>query len=100
MGPLISAMPRTRYSGSEVDPSTSKLIGCESEDDEMIARQMSARLSQRLGVAIFISCNFDGAPVMAKEGVDEKMIKHRAAALAERELHAILKQKIDANKDK
>jgi Proteasome assembly chaperone 4 len=94
MGPLIVAMPRTRYQGFEaIGDSTSKLIGCESEDDEMMARQMSSRLSQRLGIPIFVSCSFAGASPLACEGVDEGMIRHRAAAWAEREIYRLLKEK-------
>ena len=76
-----------------MDPSTTKLIGCENQDDEIIARQMGSRLSKRLGIAIFVSCSFEGSPAIAKDGVDEKMIQHRAAALAEREVYRILKEK-------
>jgi Proteasome assembly chaperone 4 len=101
MGPLIAAMPRTQYNGafsSVVDPSTSKLIGCDSEDAEILARQMSARLSQRLGIAIFVSCSFAGAPAFACEGLDESMLQHRAGALAEREIYRILRLKQLASK--
>ena len=92
-------MPRTNYKGafaseSGVDPSTSKLVGSESEEDEMIARQMGSRLTKRLGIAIFISCSLEvGAPAVARDGVDEKLIQHRAAAIGEREIYRILKEK-------
>jgi hypothetical protein len=94
MGPLIVAMPRTKYQGAfcEAEACTSKLIGCEGEDDEMIARQMSSRLSQRLGMSVLVSCSFAGAPAMAQQGVDAGAIQHRAAALAEREIGRLLRE--------
>ena len=100
MGPLISAMPRTRYAGAfsdpnaNTDPSTSKLLGSNEEDDEMLARQMASRLTQRLGMAIFVSCSFAAAPAM--DGESGSLIQHRAAALAEREIYRILRSKQEA----
>jgi hypothetical protein len=101
MGPLIVAMPRTKYAGAFCDSSageasTSKLIGSDAggEDDEMIGRQMAARLSQRSGLSVLVSCSFGGAPpAMAQQGVDPAgvgAIQHRAAALAEREIGRLL----------
>jgi hypothetical protein len=98
MGPLIVAMPRTKYAGafceSSGEASTSKLIGTPEEEDEMIGRQMSSRLSQRSGLSVFVSCSFAGAPpAMAAQGVDPAgvgAIQHRAAALAEREIGRLL----------
>lgn len=101
MGPLIVAMPRTKYSGAfgDQEPSTSKLIGTESEDDEMIGRQMASRLSQRTGYSVLVSCSFAGAPEMAKQGVDPSSIQHRAAALAEREIGRLLQQHASSSGD-
>lgn len=99
MGPLVVAMPRPRYKGSlsiSAEPSTSKLIGYDDEGDEMVARQMSSRLSQRLGIAIFVSCSFTGAPAMATDGVDQSIVQHRAAAFAEREVYRILNKKLNS----
>ena len=97
MGPLVVAMPRSKYQGafsSGTESSTSKLIGSNAEEEEMVARQMSSRLSQRLGISVFVSCSFAGAPDMASQGVDEGMVQHRGAALAEREIYRIVKEKI------
>jgi len=96
MGPLIVAMPRTKYKGafSTTESSTSKLTGSNVEEEETVARQMSSRLSQRLGISVFVSCSLAGAPEMASRGVDEGMIQHRAAALAEREIYRMVKEKI------
>lgn len=98
MGPLLVAMPRTKYQdafSSDTEASTSKLIGGDREDDEMIGRQMASRLSQRLGISVLVSCSLAGAPanMAASQGVDEALIQHRAAALAEREIGRILQKK-------
>lgn len=97
MGPLVVAMPRSKYQGAfsdNVEVSTSKLVGSENEDYEEIARQMASRLTKKLGIAIFASCNFEGGPQVAVEGIDQGMVIHRAAALAEREIARILKEKL------
>lgn len=90
------AMPRTNYQGafsSAKEVSSSKLIGDEAQDTEMMARQMASRLTRRLGVPVFVSCSFENAPSSLLEGVDEGMIQHRAAALAEKEVWRILQDK-------
>jgi hypothetical protein len=94
MGPLIVAMPRTKYQGafsSVADASSSKLISSDNEEEETIARQMGCRLSQKLGVPVFVSCSFARAPAMAIDGVDQTMIQHKAAALAERKISLLLR---------
>lgn len=94
LGPLYVAMPRTQYKGafhSGNEAPTSKLIGSPKEGEEMLARQMSSRLSHRLGFSILVSCCLANAP--SNVGVDENLIQHRAAALAEREIYRILKEK-------
>jgi len=99
MGPLLVAMPRTNYRGAfseSGEASSSKLVGGDDEDEEMTARQMASRLSTRLGIPVFVSCSFDGAPQMAREGVDRATVQHRAAAQAEREIARILQEKIQA----
>jgi hypothetical protein len=103
MGPLIVAMPRMAYRGAFADsePSTSKLIGSSdaavdsqagdnSDDADMIGRQMASRLSQRAACPVLVSCSFAGAPAMARQGVDQGTIQQRAAALAEREIGRLL----------
>jgi Proteasome assembly chaperone 4 len=118
MGPLIVAMPRNRYqgafsgttscsnnsnsSGSMESLASSKLIGGSGsdeqgcEDEETIARQMASRLSHRLGVSVLISCNFqdnNSSSNILSQGLDRDMLQHRAAALAEREIYQLLKDK-------
>jgi hypothetical protein len=58
MGPLVLAMPRTKYQGMEKtrrEPACSSLIGS-SDDDQLLAYQMASRLSLQLGMAILVSC--------------------------------------------
>lgn len=57
----------------------------------MLARQMASRLSQKLGVAVFVSCSLEGTPTLASEGSDEGMMQQRASVLAEREIFRLLK---------
>jgi hypothetical protein len=101
MGPLVVAMPRTNYRGafsSPTDVPSSKLIGDEAEDVEMIARQMASRLSQRLGVPIFVCCSFADTPSIL-DGIDLGMVQQRAAALAERQIWRILEKKLAQSTD-
>lgn len=95
MGPLFVAMPRSNYLGafSNAESPSSKLIGCEDDEEEMIARQMASRLSQKVGIAVLVSCSFSGAPAIPFQGVDRSMINHRAAALAEKEVKQLLLEK-------
>ena len=91
------AMPRSNYKGAFSAPKdvpTSKLIGDQAEDSEMMARQMASRLSQRLGIPVFVSCSFANTPSSFVEGVDEGMVQQRAAALAERQVWQMLKEKL------
>lgn len=94
MGPLLAAMPRTDYKGAfsgNLDASNTRLVGGDDEEVEMIARQMASRLSRRLQIPVLVSCSFEGAPdVITQQGIDSKELQHRAAALAEREIAAVL----------
>lgn len=90
MGPLVVAMPRTRYQSHEEQAASSKLIGDENEDTEMIVRQMASRLSRRFQRAVFCAGHLDGGPVV--EGSDPGMLVHRAAAEAEREITRVLEK--------
>lgn len=117
MGPLFVAMPRTNYRGAFSNdaggPSTSsspngaaaaaassKLIGGDDEEEEMTARQISSRISQKLGIPIFVSCCFssgsggNAVPQLASEGIDQNMVQQRAAAIAEKEICRILQEKL------
>ena len=74
----------------------SKLMGSEHDDELTIGRQMSVRLSHRLGIPVFLSCSLAQAPTMVLQGTEEGLVQHRAAALAEREIFRILKDKLAA----
>jgi Proteasome assembly chaperone 4 len=76
-----------------METASSKLIGSDSEESEMVARHMASRLSHKLGVAVFVSCSFDeirGQGMDADE-FDEDSLQQRAAAAAEQEIHRLLK---------
>jgi len=96
MGPLLVSMPRSNYQGTfsaSNESASSKLIGAINEDEEMMARQMSARLSRRLNRSVFVSCSLSGAPSMAVEGTDLLSVQHRAAALVERHVYQAVSQR-------
>lgn len=63
------------------------------EDEELLCRQMASRLSSKLGVSTFVSCSLAGTPGPASQGIDQTMIQQRAAALAEKEVYKLLKDK-------
>lgn len=120
MGPLVMAMPRTRYvgafggSGGAKEPSCSTLIGSEAAEDSLLGNQMASRLSLRSGRAVLVSCQLlqqqqqiqmqqmqqQQMPGMSmgisddnwSAGMDHDMISHKAAALAEKEIWRILRQ--------
>lgn len=99
MGPMYLSMPRSRSNGAFSDSfmgSTSKLIGDGSGKThvEMIAQQMSSRLSQRLNIAVFVSYYLDETQLPTSKIDDEEVVASRAAALAEREVYRILKEKL------
>lgn len=93
---MIVAMPRTQYRGAfsadAQDATSSKMIGSENEDEETIARQMSTRLSRRLGIPVFVSASLEGAPKDAIDGEDEGMVQQKASALVEKVVYRILSQ--------
>ena len=118
MGPLVMAMPRTRYvgafggSGGTKEPSCSTLIGSEAAEDSLLGSQMASRLSLRSGRAVLVSCQLlqQQQQIQAQQqlqqqlpgmgmgmgdddwsaGMDHDMISHKAAALAEKEIWKIL----------
>jgi len=104
MGPLVVGMPRNKYKGafSEETSPVSKLVG--SSDDvgggiqnTRIASLVADRLSHRLKLAVFVSCNLEGQTptVPGCDGVmEQQMLRSRAGALAEREIGRILEEKL------
>ena len=92
MGPLMLAMPRTQFQGAfAADVPSTKLVGGDSEDEEMSCRQMASRLSRKLGVSVFCSSNLSRTAGPSSQGMDPSLIQHRAAALAEKRVYEILK---------
>ncbi|KAL7561221.1 hypothetical protein ACA910_004143 [Epithemia clementina (nom. ined.)] len=99
MGPFIVGVPRKQFQGAFVDGqqtngASSKLVGCDRNEDELIAQFMAERLSQKLGSSVFVSCHLQGKiPVsMADDSADAALMK--VAAYAERELYRLLKSEI------
>ena len=102
MGPLVVGMPRNKYKGAFSDAGASPLsmlVGSGIDagagiQDTRIASQVADRLSQRLDLAVFCSCNLEGpgAPVIpgCDGALEHQMLRSRAGALAEREIGRIL----------
>jgi len=120
MGPLMVAMPRTNYNRrnqtgiaggafSTGDPACSKLIGGgtvandnNEDEEEMISRQVACRLTTKLGIPIFVSTSLysgtlpDAIAMLCDDGSSGGggLIQQRAAALAERTIYNLLKDKV------
>lgn len=87
MGPLLLAMPRSKYQGAFAsETATTKLIGHEQEDMELLAGKMASRLTQRVQKAVFVSCDLE--PVT--NGSLNQKLQQTVAALAEKEVYRIL----------
>lgn len=96
MGPLVVAMPRTQYQGAfsaEREASSTKLVGSDAEDEELLCRQMASRLSTKLGVSVLVSGSLAKTPGPSAQGLDQDTMQHRAAALAEQEIYRLLKDR-------
>jgi Proteasome assembly chaperone 4 len=97
MGNFVVAMPKRAYAGAFGNDSTSsssKLIGSGSVHNDLVAIHMASRLSEKLQMSIFCSCNLDeGRPEAALGGETEiYLLQSRAAALAEKEIGQILQR--------
>lgn len=101
MGPLVVGMPRNTYRGafSDEQASVSKLVGSSDDSgggiqDTRIASQLADRLSQRLKLAVFCSCNLEGPDTPMIPGcegaMEQQMLRSRAGALAEQEIGRVL----------
>mmetsp|Transcript_23693 Transcript_23693/g.27947 ORF Transcript_23693/g.27947 Transcript_23693/m.27947 type:complete len:202 (-) Transcript_23693:58-663(-) len=97
MGPLVVAMPRTKFSGvsrnSEEAP-CSQLISGSSDEEMMLGWQMASRLSRKIGWPIFVSCSL-GSNITGMESGSAMnnfngLSAQRAAAFSEREVGKIL----------
>eukprot|EP00977_Amphora_coffeiformis_P017566 scaffold5787_cov157-Amphora_coffeaeformis.AAC.10 len=99
MGPLMVAMPRIAYQGafSSDGSATTKLVGSDDEDEELTCRQMASRLTAKLGVSVFCSCSLTTGAAMPT-GMDPttaSWMPQRAAALAEKHVYQMLKDRQD-----
>lgn len=98
LGQVVVAMPRTKYKGAfsdSHDSSCSQLIGG-SEEDQLICENMAARLSQKLGFPIVVCGGLASQTDQTESllaGVDSATAAQRAAALTEREVAHILKER-------
>lgn len=93
MGSFVVATPKRTYKGAFDDSnSVSKLIGTESVHNDLVTINMASRLSEKLQMAIFCSCNLDdGRPDTALGGETEMfLLQSRAAAIVEREIARLL----------
>jgi hypothetical protein len=96
MGPVVVAMPRSKYQGAfsaHSESPVSHLIGSGNSDDQLLAGQMASRLSQKHNIAVFCSCQLveDVDSMSMGEqgwsmGMDRDLLSYRAAALAEKEI--------------
>ena len=94
MGPLVVAMPRTKYQGLGGNESAcSQLISGENDEEMMMGWQMASRLSKKLGIAIFCSCSFgiiDSGALLQGDNSFDGVETIKAAALAEKEVGNII----------
>lgn len=94
MGPLVVAMPRTKYQGLGGNESAcSQLINSENDEEMMMGWQMASRLSKKLGIAIFCSCSFGfvaSDAILQGSSLSDEEETIKAAALAEKEVGSII----------
>ena len=101
MGPLMVSLPRKSYQGAFAsDIPSSKLISVSDLESDLMASQMSERLSQQLQMAVLVSCHFDDASApksamgtgMNDPDVENHMLRRRALTIAEKEICQLIKQ--------
>lgn len=88
------SLPRKSYQGAFAsDIPSSKLISVSDLESDLMASQMSERISQQLQMAILVSCHFDDAcaPKSAmgtgmNSDVESHMLRRRALTIAEKEI--------------
>jgi len=103
MGPMVVAMPRTKYSGfgSDNQSPCSQLIASPDEEEMMIGWHMASRLSRKFGCPIYASTALGSnhASVNTLEcGAIDGCSVQTAAAFAEREIGEILMKRRDSEK--
>jgi Proteasome assembly chaperone 4 len=106
MGPLVVAMPRTKYRGAfgtgSKEPSCSLIIGGESADDQMLASRIASNLTLRSRMPVFVSCELSSSSSATDSedwsaGMDSETVSHIAAAIAEKEIWRILQEQRKSN---
>lgn len=96
MGPLMVSMPRKTYQGAFASENpSSKLISVSDLECDLMASQMSERISRQLQMAILVSCHFNDTSAPTNDiGTDDDnhLLRHRAMTVAERKICQIIKQ--------
>ena len=106
MGPLVVAMPRSKYAGvgSHDEAPCSQLISGANDEEMMLGWQMASRLTKKVGWPIFVSTSLDKNnevslnKVEGIEGFDISSVL-LSAALAEKKVgEIILRRKAEIQK--
>lgn len=95
MGPLVVAMPRSKYVGlgSDGEAPCSQLIGGDNEEEMMLGWQMASRLTNKVGWPVFVSSSLYKNDSSIQGFGDDSSLLH-AAAMAEKKVgDIILKRK-------
>jgi hypothetical protein len=96
MGPLMVSIPRKAYQGAFASENpSSKLISVSDLECDLMASQMSERISQQVKMAVLVSCHFDdtSAPTTAiGSDIANHMLRRRAMTVAEKEICDLIKQ--------
>ena len=90
------SIPRKTYQGafSSENPS-SKLISASDAECDLMASQLSERISQQVQMAILVSCHFDDASApntTIGTDVEKYMFLRRTMTIAEKEVCRIIKK--------
>jgi Proteasome assembly chaperone 4 len=99
MGPLVVSMPQKKYQGAfAADIPSTKLIGGSDLESDVMASQISERLSQQLQMAILVSCHFDDSRAPntsigsgASSDVERQMLRRCAVSIAEQKICALMR---------
>jgi len=115
LGPLVIAAPplTSKYTKASTSSSSSQLIGSNSDEDQMLALQISTRMSKIIGIPVLVSTSLHS---MSEHTIEQQMggmaigndengqgsltsgpLVIRAAALAERKIKKLL---LDWKKEK
>lgn len=101
MGPMVVAMPRSKYAGSHDEAPCSQLISSSNDEEMMLGFQMASRLTKKVGWPVFVSSSLESndASMNKVEGMEggfgDSSVSY-AAALAEKKVgQIILKRKVE-----